>query len=172
MNQSIQPHRILSIIALTSRGFGYAVLEDDNSLVEYGKKHINADKNARSLKHVEKLIVRYQPEALILDDVNAKGTHRDPRIKELHRTVVALANKRKLPTIKISGTQLRTSLLGNENGTKHEMAEFLAAKFPDELDDHLPPKRPSRKSEDIRMDMFDAVGLSVVAKIAVFRPRI
>ena len=81
-------------------------------------------------------------------DVNAKGTYRDPRIKQLHRDVIALANKRKLKVVKIPATELRRLLLGNATGTKHEMAEMMAKRFPDELAQRLPPKRKPWESED------------------------
>ncbi len=60
-----------------------------------------------------------------------------------------------------SGKQLRTLLLGNEEGTKQEMAEKLAGEFPDELASKLPPKRQSWESQDRRMDIFDAAALGV-----------
>ncbi len=160
MNQTSKQFRILAV-SLSSRGFGYAVMEGKAALILYGKMIISKDKNVRSLAHIEKLIVRNQPDVLVLHDVNAKGTRRDPRIKNLDRKVVALAKKRKIKIVKISGIELRGTLLGNENGTKHEMAEFLAKQFPDELASRLPPKRKLWKSEDTRMDIFDAVGLAV-----------
>ena len=98
----------------------------------------------------------------MLQDVNAKnarGTRRDPRIKELHRKVIALAKKCKLKVVEISGTELREVLLGNERGTKQEMAELLAKQFPDDLASQLPPKRKSWESEDARMDIFEAVAI-------------
>jgi hypothetical protein len=97
--------------------------------------------------------------------VNAKGSRRAPRIKALHRNVVALAKKRRLKVAKISGTKLRSVLLGDEAGTKQEMAELLAKQFPDELASRLPPKRKPWKSEDTRMDIFDAVALAVVFRL-------
>jgi hypothetical protein len=42
------------------------------------------------------------------------------------------------------------------------MAEMLATQFPDELASRLPPKRKPWKSEDSRMDIFDAMALAVV----------
>ena len=87
MNQTSKQFRIVAI-SLSSRGFGYAVLEGNNTLVDYGKKVFNEDKNVRSLAHIEKVIARNQPDVLTLQDVNAKGTRRDPRIKKLHRKVV------------------------------------------------------------------------------------
>jgi hypothetical protein len=167
MNQTSKQFRILAV-SLSSRGFGFAVMEGNNRLVDYGKKIINEDKNLRSLDAIDKLITRSLPDALVLQDVNARnarGTRRDPRIKELHRKVVALAKKHKLKTVKISGTELRELLLGNERGTKQEMAELLAKQFPDELAPHLPSKRKSWESEDTRMDIFDAVALVVAFRV-------
>ena len=160
MNQSAKQSRTLAV-SLSTWGFGYAVLEDGNSLVDYGNKRINKDKNARSLAHIEKMIAHNQPDILVLQEVNAKGTRRAPRIKQLHQKIVALAKKRKLKVVKISGTELRRLLLNNEAGTKQEIAEHLAKQFPDELSSRLPPERKAWKSEDARMDIFEAVGLAL-----------
>jgi hypothetical protein len=159
-----QQFRILAI-SLSSRGFGYAVMEGNDSLIDYGKKIINKDKNVRVLGHIEKIIIRKRPDVLVLQDVNAKGTYRDPRIKQLDRKIIALAKKCKLKVGKISGAELRSLLLGNAAGTKHEMAELLAKQFPDELASRLPPKRKLWKSEDARMDIFDAVALGVAFRL-------
>jgi hypothetical protein len=56
-------------------------------------------------------------------------------------------------------------LLGNPKGTKQEMAEMLAGKFPDELASRLPPKRKPWKSEDSRMDIFEAVALALAIRL-------
>ena len=119
---------------------------------------MSKDKNARSLAHIEKIITRSQPDVLAHQDVNAKGTRRDPRIKELHQKIVVLAKKRKLKAVKISGKELRRILLGNEGGTKQEIAESLANQFPNDLASRLPSKRKPWQSEDARMDIFEAVG--------------
>jgi hypothetical protein len=166
-NQTPKLFRTLTV-SLSSRGFGYAVMEGNNRLISFGKKIFGADKNARSLAHIEKVIIHNQPDVQVLQDVNAKnarGTRRDPRIKELHRKVVALAKKCKLKVVEISGMELREVLLGNERGTKQEIAELLVKQFPDELASQLPPKRKSWESEDARMDIFEAVGLAVVFRL-------
>lgn len=147
-------------ISLSSRGFGYAVMEGDTSLICYANKAFKQDRNARSLVQIGKIITLYQPNLLVLQDVNAKGTRRAPRIKELHRKVLALAKKHNLKAMKISQTKLRVALLGREAGTKQELAELMAGRFPDELAAHLPPKRKTWESEDSRMDIFDAVVLA------------
>src|SRR6266702_3450475 len=100
----------IAAVSLSANGFGYAIMEGD-ALVEYRNKVFLADKNANSLTIIDKLILRFQPDVLVLHDVNAKGTYRAPRIKELHRKVIALAKKRKLKVVKLSNTELRTMLL-------------------------------------------------------------
>lgn len=83
----------------------------------------------------------------------------------LNRQMKGVAEKQKIEVKLISGKQLRSVLLGNPNGSKQEMAEMLAAQFPDELASRLPPKRKTWESEDSRMDIFDAVGLALVLRL-------
>jgi hypothetical protein len=153
--------RILSVAPL-SRGFGYAVMEDPSMLVACGNKVFNHDKNIRALAWVEKFIRFYQPDVLVLPDVNAADTRRASRIKTLHQKIGALARTYQLKLRLISVTEVRAQLLGSAKGTKQALAEALAAKFPVELASRLPPKRRPWMSEDPRMDIFDAVGLAVV----------
>jgi hypothetical protein len=165
MNQPSKQSRVLGV-SLSTRGFGYAAIEGENSLFDFGKKRIYGDKNTGSLAGIEKVITRNQPSFLVLQDVNhAKGTRRVDRIKKLHRKVIALAKKRKIKVMEISGKELRDVLLGNERGTKQEMAELLAKQFSDELASRLPPKRKDWKSEDARMNIFDAVALVVAFRM-------
>jgi Holliday junction resolvasome RuvABC endonuclease subunit len=152
--------RILGI-ALTARGFGYCVMEND-VILEFGHKEVKGDKNSRSVFKIEKLLKQFLPSVLVLQDVNAAGCRRAPRIKALHHQVIELAAKYKLKVTLFSGKILRISLVGNVKGTKHEMAEMLARKFPAELGQRLPRKRRAWENEDGRMDMFDAAGLAVV----------
>ena len=154
--------RVLAV-SFSSRGFGYAVIEGENTLLDFGKKRINGNKTTGSLAGVEKVIARSQPDILVLQDVNrAKGTRRVPRIKALHKKAAALANGRQIKVVTVTGRELRSRLLGNEDGTRQEMAGLLARQFPDELASRLPPKREAWMNADFRMDIFDAVGLAVV----------
>ena len=153
--------RILAIAPLT-RGFGYAVMEGPENLLAAGNKGFRSNKNAKTLAWVEKFINRYQPTVLVLPKVYGKDTHRAKRIQLLHHELVLLAGKHLLKVRQFSATQQRDQLLADPKGTKYEMAEKLAAQFPAELADRLPPKRKPWMSEDPRMDTFDAVGLAAV----------
>lgn len=166
MGQSSEPFRTVAV-SLSSRGFGYAVMERNRRLVDYGKKVVSKNKNAWSLAHIAKLITVNRPDVLVLQSTQAKGARRAPRIRELHRSVVMLAKKHKLRVVELTAAELRNALLGKPDGTKHEMAEVLATRFPDELASRLPPIRKAWASEDSRMDTFAAVALAIVFQDAL-----
>ncbi len=163
-HHSSKRYRLLTI-ALSSRGLGYAVLEGEKFLVEYGNTSVKGDKNRQCLVKMEKLIALYRPDALVLQNATAKGSHRAPRIKTLNQQAIEAARKHRLKVTLFSGKQSRSLLLGNVHGTKQEMAEMLVKHFPDELASRLPRKRRTWEGADARMDIFDAVGLAVAYRI-------
>jgi Holliday junction resolvasome RuvABC endonuclease subunit len=165
MNRTIAKQVRILAIAPSARGFGFSVMEDQ-AILECGNKGAKGDKNLHSLFKIEKLMKLFQPGVVVLQDVNAKGLHRAPRIKALHRQVIELAERRKCKVVLFSGKELRIALLGAAKGTKHEMAEMLAKKYHVELAAKLPPKRRPWENEDGRMDMFDAVGLALVFQMS------
>lgn len=150
----------IAAVSLSTNGFGFAVMES-NALVQHGNKVISGDKNVNTLAQIAKLLIKLRPDVLVLHDVNAKGTYRNQRIKTLHKSVVMVARKRKLKVVTISGVALRTTLLNDSQGTKHDLAKRVAEMFPNELASRLPPKRKAWTSERRRMDLFEAVGLAV-----------
>lgn len=163
--QTHQTKRALAI-SLSSRGFGYACLEGKDRLVDYGNKTFYEQfKNAWLLSKVVKIIERYVPDTLVLQDISAKDKLRSKRVKELHRQIIAIAKERKIKVVKVSAKQTRLILLNNEDTTKHELAQHLASLFPAELGFYLPPKRRLYNSEHPRMDVFDAAELAVTYRM-------
>ena len=171
MKQStLNSHRILAL-APSSRGVGFAVMENIATLVDWGVRSIKGDKNAASLARIGELIDLYQPEKVILQDVRAKGSRRSKRIQELGEQIQALTIQRNVKTALYSPRQIRQTFFGEEPGTKHRQAQLLAARFPEELESRLPPKRRAWESEDSRMDIFEAVALVLTAKSRRPSPR-
>ena len=159
MNQTTSRQTRVLAIAPSARGFGYCAIEGQ-AMLECGCKGVKGNKNLHSMAKIERLMKQFLPDVLVLPDINAKGCRRAPRIKALHQEIVKSAEAQKCRTALISGKKLRCSLLGKAIGTKHEMAEMLAKKFP-AIAAKLPPKCRAWDSEDGRMDLFDAVGLAV-----------
>lgn len=155
--------RILSV-APSSRGFGFAVLEGKEMLVDWGVKSVEGDKNVRSLAKLEDIIVHYIPDVMVIHDHSRKESRCSARIRALSRRMIALASSRKVSVKSFSREEVRHVFFADAKGTKYALAEILAKRFPAELGFRLPPKRRPWMSEDYRMDIFDAVALALVGE--------
>jgi Holliday junction resolvasome RuvABC endonuclease subunit len=157
---NLKHNRVLAI-APSTRGFGFAVVEGQETLVDWGVKSVKGDKNTGSFAKVAELIVQYQPEVMVLQNNSVKDSRRSVRIKELGLQIIALAANRNVRVALFSRKQVRRVFFTDGQGTKHALAEILAKRFPEELGFRLPPKRRPWMSEDYRMDIFEAVSLAL-----------
>lgn len=139
-----------------SKGFGFAVLEDVEHLINWGTKYALADKNARCVSQVSDLIDRYDPGVLVLERAAAKGSRRCARIRELIADLRKLASRKNVITRSFSRQSVREALSESGAFTKDEIAAEIAGRFP-ELAHRLPPRRKLWMPEDNRMNIFDAV---------------
>jgi Holliday junction resolvasome RuvABC endonuclease subunit len=164
----IQPHqkyfRVLAISPST-RGFGYAVLEGEQTLVDWGVKHVETDRNAQCVAKVKEMLIHYRPDVMVLQDHSGKDSRRSIRIRTLSGQIVALASKQKVKIMLFSRDQVVRLFVPNGKATRHARAELLATRFPSELGLRLPPKRRPWMSEDYRMDIFDAVALALALRL-------
>ncbi|HEX3799296.1 MAG TPA: hypothetical protein VH413_11390 [Verrucomicrobiae bacterium] len=153
--------RILAITP-SSRGFGFAVLEGQEHLVNWGVKSVVGDKNAESIKKISELLTLYEPKTIVIQNTLAKDSRRSPRIQILCQEISNLATKHKIKARLFSRTQINKAFFAGEKRTKHEIAKILAKRFPQELGSRLPPERKAWMSADYRMDIFDAVALAMI----------
>src|SRR5262244_1805861 len=151
--------RVLAIDPST-RGFGFAVLEGPNRLIDWGVKETKADKKRRSLKLIDDLIGLYQPSVIVLEDYPAKGSRRCGRVRELINDISKLAVKRKVKVRNFSRLKVKQAFSESGASTKYEIAIAIAKRFP-ELAPSLPRFRKPWMSEDYRMSIFDAVAFGV-----------
>jgi Holliday junction resolvasome RuvABC endonuclease subunit len=160
MSRSIEK-RVLAIDPGT-RGFGYAVFEGPNRLIDWAVKETKADKNRRALKAIGDLIERYQPSVIVVEDYAAKGSRRCHRIQTLIDAISTLASKRNIKVKGFSREKIKQELSETGAVNKYEIAIAIAKRFP-ELAPRLPRFRKPWMSEDYRMSIFDAVafGLNV-----------
>jgi len=144
----------------STRGFGFAVLEGPNRLIDWGVKETKTDKNRRTLKIIAELIDQYEPSVIVLEDYAGKGSRRCLRVAELIDEISKLAVRRKVKVRSISRADLRQSFADSGARTKYEIATAIAKRFP-ELAPRLPRFRKPWMSEDYRMSIFDAVALAL-----------
>jgi len=151
--------RILAIDP-ASNGFGFAVLEGPTALIDWGVKHASGDQNRKYLEQAAKLIARYQPEVLVVEDTRAKGSRRRSRACELIENLLAPASAQYLRTWRVSRRKVQLSFSKSGPATKRQVAVALTERFP-ELEPHLPPVRKPWISEDERMSIFDAMAFAL-----------
>lgn len=163
MNHLPQKQFRILAIAPSTRGFGFAVLEGQETLVDWGVKSVKGDKNKQTLAKVKALIAHYQPGVLVLQDT--KHSRRALRIRTLSRRIISMGATRKVKVALFSREQVMQLFFTDGQGTKYALAEILAKRFPEELASRLPPKRRPWMSEDSRMDIFVAVALALMPRL-------
>jgi hypothetical protein len=155
--------RILAI-SLSSRGFGFAVMEDGTTLVDWGVKSSKGDKNKDCLRQAKTMLELFHPSTIVLEDAAAKGSRRAARIQQLTEQITELAKGQEVRVKLFSQSKLMRQFFPAGGGTKHDLAVLLAARFPEELGLKLPFKRKPWQSEDARLDMFKAVALALLVQ--------
>jgi len=152
--------RVLAIDPST-RGFGFAVLEGPSRLIDWGAKETKNNKNAKSLKLIDDLIDRYEPNVIVVEDYEGKGSRRCRRIQMLIDGMSTLASKRTVRIRSFSRAKVKQAFFESGAVNKYEIATAIAGRFP-ELVPRLPRFRKPWMSEDYRMSIFDAVAFAVV----------
>jgi len=143
------------------KGFGYAVLELPLRLVDWGIARVKGEKHTGALAAFEKLLDRFRPDALVLEDAEAPGSRRHPRVRRLIHALVALARERGIAVFAVARTAiLKCFSTADEKATKQSVAKRLAERFP-ELLSKLTEARKLWESVHEGMSIFDALALAV-----------
>jgi Holliday junction resolvasome RuvABC endonuclease subunit len=154
------PTRIFALDPI-HKGFGYAVLDLPFRLVDWGLARIAGDKHAGAIASFEKLLDRFRPDAVVLEDTAAPGSRRQPRIRRLIEALSKLARERGIAVFTVARTAiLKCFSSADAKATKQSIATQLAEGFP-QLRPKLPPARALWESEDERLSIFDALALAV-----------
>lgn len=154
-------HTYTRIIAITpgTRGFGYAIFEGSDMLIDWGIKTVSGDKNNEYVEKVEEMISFYKPDVLVMEHHEAQKSRRSDRTRSLSRRILALAKKNMLPVKEFPCKKVRQIFFGEGIGTKHALAQIIANQFPEELGHWLPHKRRAWESESYSINIFEAVAL-------------
>ena len=150
--------RMLAVDPL-SRGVGFAVLEGQDHLVDWGIRTTGRADNAKSARVIDKLIDRFRPDVFVLENWDAAGSRRCGRVETLLRQIAAEQGRRVLVRL-VTRREIRAIGPLPLTGTKHGRATFLAERFP-ELQPFLPPQRKPWMPEDDRMAIFDSLSFAV-----------
>ena len=150
--------RVLAIDPYT-HGVGFAVVEEGVGLVDWGLRTTGKPDNRKAVRAVEKLIDRFKPDLLAIEDWEASGARRCERV-EILLNLIANGKWEGIRVRLVSLREIRTLGPLPDMSTKYGRASFFAERFP-ELHAFLPPVRKPWMSEDNRMSIFDAVAFAV-----------
>lgn len=143
-----------------TRGFGFAVMEGLEFLVDWGMKEARGDKNAACLESLDALLQVYRPDRLVMESCVAEGTRRCKRVKDLMLEMFKLALRHGIIGAPIPPSAVRDTFEEWKAHNKHEIATVIGNLYP-ELIPRMPPERKCWMNEDPRMHIFDAMALGI-----------
>ena len=139
-------------------GFGYAVFEGE-ALHDWGTVTARGDKNAMSLRKLGRLIERFSPEALALEEAS-ESAGRAERIVLLHRAIAGLCRTRNIDLYQYSMADIQRCFSQLGAATRQEIAEAVVRQL-DVLAPRLPQPRRAWQSEPRRMAIFSAAAVAL-----------
>lgn len=145
-----------SVVAVdpTIRGIAWVFIEN-GSVMDWGERIISPDNNVGA---VVSLIDDYAADVLVLEDANADGCKRRPRIRSVLGDIEKHARRRGVTVVAVSRKEVRRGWLARGATNKQKVAAMIAARHP-ELSSVLPPPRKAGANEDPRANIFDAASL-------------
>lgn len=142
-----------------SKGFGFVVLEGVGNLVDWGVVRVFSRDDFEFLARIEELFRRWEPNLVVIEDAIVEP-HRG-RARRWIVLVTEYAKSRGVRVVSLTKSTVRSALHVSSR-SKQDVAEKIVPLFP-ELGPHLPVRRKIWKSEDIRINIFDALSFALVA---------
>jgi hypothetical protein len=159
---NLRRYAIVLCLYLNTRGFSFVLFEDSLSPYDWGAFEVRGEmKHKPSLDRINKLINRYLPDVLVMQDMGPNGTRRAERLELLNEAVAELAARLRIPVFSYSRAEVYAAFQSLGLFNKHMLAELIAKHIP-AFRRRVPPPRKPWMSEDARMSLFDAAALGLV----------
>ena len=142
----------------SAKGFGYAVFEG-TAIYDWGTVVARDDKNEMSLRKLARILDRYSPETMVLEDIE-QSSARAERIRHLYVAIAALCATRGIDLHRYAQSDVRQTFRLPETGTRQDVAEAVVL-HTDVLAPRLPPARKAWQSEARRMTIFSAAAVAL-----------
>src|SRR4051812_32662324 len=116
MNQTHTKNTRALAIAPSTRGFGFAVMEGQEILVDWGVKSFQTEKSKQELKKAKEMIEHYQPNVIVLPKEVTKRTGRSGRSRTLALAIIRLAKTRRIKLVMFSRQQTKEIFFNDGKG--------------------------------------------------------
>lgn len=165
---SREPKELTRVLAIDpSYGrFGYALIEEMRpALSHQGVINYRGGGATVALAKVRKLLEECRPTVLAVEDVASKDCRKGPQAKQLVRSILAEAKKKRLRAKSVKKTRIHKALGLSIDANKATLADAVAHTFPG-LKHVLPPARIANyMQEHYRSSVFDAAAIGLTALI-------
>jgi hypothetical protein len=139
----------------SAKGFGFIVFEGQ-AAYDWGTVTARGDKNAMTLRKLVRLLDRFSPEALVLEEPSGRGD----RIVEVHAAIEALCRSRNIDVYQYSLSEIQWRFGRVGARTRQEIAEAVVREL-DVLSPRLPNPRKPWQSEPRRLAIFSAAAVAL-----------
>jgi hypothetical protein len=155
-----KPLNLVLSLYLFQRGLAFVLFEGPESPFDWGVKEIKGKKKStRTLTEIKRLIDRYRPEVLIIEDTG-KNAPRTSRIRKLYRMLLHLAEAEYVDMHLCAKTEVQACFAEVGARTKYEIARAIATRIP-AFSHRMPPLRRLWMDADPRQSLFDAAALGL-----------
>lgn len=152
-----------SVLAISAspRGFAFVLFVGRATPFDWGIKETRGKhKNARAYLAIKKIIQKYNPATIVIEETDPKESRRGARIRALYRSIGWLAERGRRSVVRYSRAQVRETFAAEAARTRPEIARAVAGRIP-AFRPRLPPERKIWMSEDPRQSLFDAAALGI-----------
>lgn len=154
-----KPCRIFAV-EIRSRKIGYAIVEGDKSLLDWGVRTFVKPEDSSSHRKLAVLLASFRPEMILLSDISKRDRRKVHEARALIRLVAIEAKSLSISIELVSKDSIRSFFNDAGHLTKHEMARVIVTIFP-ELAWNLPRQRKAWQSESPSQIVFDALALLI-----------
>lgn len=155
------PEQLVLAVYPSSKGVAFVLFEGPDNPFDWGIKEIKgATKNRTIVESVERIIVRFQPDVLVIEETRERGSRRTPRIRKLYQSLQHVAAANVIDVVRYPKSTVRQTFSRVGASTKYEIAHAIAQCIP-AFAPRLPRVRKPWMSQDSRQSLFDAAALAI-----------
>lgn len=152
----LRDHRSIVGIDPTPRGIAFVFFER-GELLDWGTLE-DAPEDAVQLAVLDRILEGCAADVLVLEDPQAKGAKRKPRMAHLLRLFAKHAKRRGITVVMVARADVRRAWEAKSLTTKEAVAAAIGELLP-ELAHLVPPERKDGHNEADRVNVFDAASL-------------
>lgn len=141
-------------------GFGYVVLEQPQTLIDYAMVSVKPLTNAKLFIRFVKLVDYFKPVIILVRDCDIGATRTSKRTQDLVEEITKYAKEQKLPVFHYSRHQVKDVFEQLHASSKYEISKKIVEALP-ELKLTVPKPRSAWSDEDYNMGIFDAIALAI-----------